>query len=292
MITKIKKYLLQPYPNDPDIKRNWRIILGFGVFVVVFIKLFNLDDLSGIDNIFIVLGFGLITMFIMTINRIILALLIPRFFHEDNWYVLKEIYFHMWNIFLIGLGNLLYGNIGGYLRINLSTIIQVQIGTIMVGIFPVTFVVMLKQIRLLKKYANGAVELNKTIQTHDSQSGDEEILNEPISLSSESGRDRIQIRLGDLLYVKSVENYVEVYWDAAQGIQKNLLRSSLKRIEDNLNSYSFVFRCHRTYLVNMKNIDRITGNSQGYRLSIRGFEDSIPVSRSYSKALRQLLVQP
>lgn len=289
MIQKIIKYLQQPYPFDPAIKVQSKIILGVGVFVVVFIKLFNLDDAAGIDNIFIVLGFGLITMFIMTINRIFLPLLIPRFFHEDNWYLKKEILFHMWIIFLIGLGFLLYGNIGGYLRINLSTFIRAQISTVTVGIFPVTFIVLVKQIRLLKKYANSAIELNKTIKEHDSQSGNEEILNQPISLSSESGRDRIQIRLNNLLLVKSVENYVEVYWDADQGIKKNLLRSSLKKIEEDLKSYSSIFRCHRTYLVNLKNIDRITGNSQGYRLVFKGIEDSIPVSRSYSKDLRELL---
>lgn len=220
MVQNIKKFLEQPFPHDPDTKRKWKTIFGFGVFVVVFIKLFNLDDTSGIDNIFIVLGFGLITFFLMTINWIFLPLLMPRFFHEDNWYVLKEIFFHMWNIFLIGLGNLLYGYIGGYLKINLSTIIRVQIGTIMVGIFPVTFIVLLKQIRLLKKYMNGAKELNRTIQSQDFLMETEKTLNQPIFLSAESGRDQIQIRLSDLLFVKSVDNYVEVYWDAAQGIKK------------------------------------------------------------------------
>ncbi len=288
---KLLKILKEPYPNDPDIKRKWKIIFGVGLFVVVFIKIFNLDDANGIDNMFIVMGFGLIAIFVITINRIILPLLIPQFFHEDNWYVLKEIFFHTWNIFLIGLGNLFYGYIGGYLKIDLSMFIRVQIVTIMIGIFPVTFIVLMKQIRLLKKNVNKAEELNKTLKSRDFGSKSEKSLEQLLSLSSESGRDIIQIQLGDLIFVKSVENYVEIYWVTAQGIQKGLLRSSLRRIEEDLNSYSSVFRCHRTYLVNMKNISRIIGNSQGYRLVLRDIEDSIPVSRSYSKEIIALLAK-
>lgn len=289
MLQKSTKILSQPFPYDLDIKRKCWIILGIGLFIVIFVRISGLADREGINNIFIISGFGLITILVLTINWIILPLLMPRFFHEDKWNVIKEIFFHMWNIFLIGLVNLLYANWGGYYPITISAFVQAQTTTVLIGIFPVTFIVMLKQIWLLKKYMKSASALNDALQSTDFLSEMEKNLNQPITLSSESGRDRIEIRLGDLLFVKSVENYVEVYWDAAQGIQKNLLRSSLKRIEEDLNSYSSVFRCHRTYLINMKNIDRITGNSQGYRLVLKGIEDSIPVSRSYSKTLRALL---
>lgn len=289
MARSIKKFLEQPHSHDPDIKRKWITIFGFGLFVVIFSLVFHLHEREGVINTFIVLGFGLITIFLMTINWVFLPLLIPRWFHEDNWTVAKEIFFHLWNIFLIGLGNLLYSHIGGYYEINLSTIIKAQITTILVGIFPITFIVLLKQNRLLKKHMNAASEFNKSIQSPGFLSVDKQILNQLISLSSEGGKDRIQIQLGNLLFLKSVDNYVEVYWDDGQGTQKELLRSSLKRIEDNLKSYSAIFRCHRTYLVNMKNIDRVMGNSQGYKLIIKGIGDSIPVSRSYTKTLRQLI---
>jgi len=292
MLSRIKNYLIQPYPHDPEIKRKWIVVLGIGLFVVIFIRFFGLADREGVSNILIILGFGVITVLFMTLNWIILPLLIPRLFHEDKWNVAKEIIFHVWNVFLIGLGNLLFANIGGYYQINLASIIQAQVTTLMVGIFPVTFIVMFKQNRLLKKYVNGARELNDTIQSDRLNPENKDILKQPISLSSESGRDPIQINLKNLLLVKSVNNYVEVYWESSQGIQKDLLRSSLKRIEDNLKFYSSIFRCHRTYLVNMKHIDQIKGNSQGYKLTIKGFENTIPVARTYSKAFREFVTQP
>lgn len=286
----IKKFLKQPYPHDPDIKRKWITIFGFGFFVVIFILVFNLNDREGVFSTFIILGFGLITIFLMTINWIILPLSIPRWFQEESWNVAKEISFHLWNIFLIGLGNLLYAYIGDYYEITLSTIFKAQITTLAVGIFPVTFLVLLRQNRLLKKYNNSASEFNRSIQSPGFLSEDKNILSQNISLSSAGGKDRIQMQLDNLLFVKSVDNYVEVYWDDGQGTQKELLRSSLQRIEDNLKSYSAIFRCHRTYLVNMKNIDRVLGNSQGYRLMIKGIGDPIPVSRSYKQTLKRLIV--
>ena len=289
MFQYIKAIFRQPFPYDLDIKYKCWIILGIGLFIVIFVWVSGLAEREGIDNIFIISGFGLITILVLTINWIILPALIPRFFHEDNWNVIKEIFFHMWNIFLIGLVNLLYGIWGGYYPFTVSTFVLAQTRTVLIGFFPFTFIFMLKQIWLLKKYMKSANVLNDAIQSKGFLSEKEKNVNQPISLSSESGRDEIQIRLGDLLLVKSVDNYVEVYWDDAQGIRRNLLRSSLKRIEEDLKSYSSIFRCHRTYLVNMKNIERITGNSQGYRLVLKGIEDSIPVARSYSKTLRALL---
>jgi len=292
MIRTIKHYFQRPYPYDPDIKRKCRIILGFGLFIVAFILIFNLDESEGVDNIFIVMGIGLIIVLTMTINWIILPKLVPGLFREDNWNVIKEVVFHLWNFFTIGLANLLYANWGGYYQINLSTLIMALTRSVLIGILPVTFLVLLNHNRLLKKYLKSAKELNNSLQSDSLQPEDEKILNQPIILSSENEKDRIQLELGNLLFIKSIENYVEVFWTNTKGIQKMLLRSSLKRIEKKLNSYSSTFRCHRTYIVNIKNIERITGNSQGYRLIIKGVEDSVPVSRRYSKSFRKLFIHP
>lgn len=289
MVRKIREFLKQPFPFDPDLRRKWKFILGIGVFISAFVWISGMAAREGVYNPLIIAGFGIITSLILAFNWLLLPLIVPRFFLEENWYVGKEIALQIWILFLIGFGNLLYANWGGYYPINLQTFVRAQVTTVLVGIFPITFTVLLRQNRLLKKYAAAAFELDRSIRSPGFAKQSEDVLSRTVYLSSESGRDRVQIRLGSLLYFRSVDNYVEVFWEDEQAVSKMLLRGSLKRIEEELKSYPPVFRCHRSYMVNILNIDRITGNSQGYRLKIKGSEKLIPVSRRYSREFRRMI---
>ena len=68
-----------------------------------------------------------------------------------------------------------------------------------------------------------------------------------------------------------------------------MLRSTLKKMEDAVADYSFLFRCHRTYLVNMELVVKVIGNAQGYRLHLSGLEESIPVSRNLNDMVQKML---
>jgi DNA-binding LytR/AlgR family response regulator len=50
-------------------------------------------------------------------------------------------------------------------------------------------------------------------------------------IASETGKEKIEINLDDLLFIKSIDNYVEVYRRDGDNIKVILLRSSLKRIK-------------------------------------------------------------
>ena len=113
MKQKTINFLTQPFPFVSEAGRKWRIILGFGLFVMLFIVFFN-GDAEGVDHPLVILGFGLITMSAMVINRFLLPWMIPRLFVEERWTVIREIVFHLWTLFLIAFGNLLFANWGGY----------------------------------------------------------------------------------------------------------------------------------------------------------------------------------
>ena len=180
------KFLQQPFPFVSNAKAKWRIIIGFSLFVIFFISIFELGVDEGIDHPLINVGFGVITMFVMFINRFVLPFFFPRFFSDEEWNVWKEILFHLWNLFLIGFANLLYANWGGVLQITIANLIRVQVSVIMVGIFPITILVLLKQIWLLKKYTAGAHDLNVSMQSSEIPSDTQASLDQPIYLSSES----------------------------------------------------------------------------------------------------------
>lgn len=65
-----------------------------------------------------------------------------------------------------------------------------------------------------------------------------------------------------------------------------VLKTSLKDLESRLNPYCF-FRIHKSYLVNLKYVSRLTPWFNGaYQLELEGRKELLSVSRNYVKALR------
>jgi DNA-binding LytR/AlgR family response regulator len=110
---------------------------------------------------------------------------------------------------------------------------------------------------------------------------------EMLFLEAENGKDYLQIPLDGLLFIASADNYVEVYWESEGMEQKELLRNTLKNLSRELTTHSQLFRCHRSYLVNLEKVEKVTGNSQGYKLHIGSHV--IPVSRNHNTAIKNRL---
>ena len=66
-------------------------------------------------------------------------------------------------------------------------------------------------------------------------------------------------------------------------------KTPLKDLESRLSSFNF-FRIHKSYLVNLEYIKRLTPWFNGaYQLQIEGREEMLSVSRNYVKTLRMRL---
>ena len=56
-----------------------------------------------------------------------------------------------------------------------------------------------------------------------------------------------------------------------------------------VSSAPFIVRCHRAFLVNLHQVVKVDGNSQGYRLRLEGCTEEVPVSRGYAKCVKALI---
>jgi len=52
-----------------------------------------------------------------------------------------------------------------------------------------------------------------------------------------------------------------------------------------------IVRCHKSYIVNAKKVNKIHGNARGYFLNIKNIDFSIPVSRNFPKELLFTLIE-
>ena len=96
---------------------------------------------------------------------------------------------------------------------------------------------------------------------------------------------------GHFLYAEAEGNYIKVnYRSAGSGkIVQKLLRLTMKQAEEAMAACPFIIRCHRAFLVNVRQVVKVDGNSQGYRLRLEGCEEEVPVSRAYSKEVKRLI---
>lgn len=295
MYSKIRAFLRQPFPFSISLIRLLLLCLTTGLFVAVFLlifKPFGSGDYILEDRTWIIWGYGFVTALILLADMLVLPAVFPKFFDETKWTVSKGIGFQFWHIISIGTANLFYAAFVGGKGIRLLSIPSFLLQALAVGFFPIIFGVFSIQTLLLKRYAESTRRLNDHILASESRTTENGRDSRIVVISSESEKEEIEIRLRDLLFIKSADNYIEIYRSENDQINRILLRSSLKRIEWKLKDLPSLFRCHRAFLVNINNISRVTGNSQGYRLIFKGVEDSIPVSRYTSKDLFKLIARP
>jgi hypothetical protein len=104
--------------------------------------------------------------------------------------------------------------------------------------------------------------------------------------------DDFQLKVDDLLFAKAEGNYVMLYILENGHLKHELKRISLKQLDIQLAAYPNLLRCHRAYLLNIRRVAKLSGNSQGYSISFNETEDKVPVSRSYISTFDQIYNQP
>ena len=101
--------------------------------------------------------------------------------------------------------------------------------------------------------------------------------------------ENVTLEISDLLYLEAVGNYVRVIQLHDGVVKTNMLRATMKQMEDALQAYPMIVRCHRAFMVNLGQVEQISSNSRAMQLVMRHSHDAIPVSRSNVNKLKELL---
>lgn len=289
------KLLQQPYPTNDSFWREFRKAAIVGAFVGGFLLVFqpfgiNLWDTP--NKALKVLGFGMVTFVMTLVNFVVWPRLLPTVFNEERWTVGREIVFIILHLLLIAIANRLYleSLLAPHERSGLNWLNTIVI-TFMVGIFPVTGLVLFNYIRQLRKYSEGAASLPVhpiASLAEDPTAGAANLplpaTHSTLTLVADNEKDRLTLQAADLLFIESSDNYCTIAHLKDGKLQKPLLRSSLSRLEKQI-ALAHIVRCHRSYVVNLDRVERVTGNAQGYKLHLLGGQVLLPVARQYNDSL-------
>ena len=289
----MRSFLLQPYPFSDNLGRKLAVCGGVGLFITLFLAIFEpfgFDELSSSMKWSHALLFGLITFFISSFFQVVVPLLFPHLFREEDWRSWKEIVYLLVTTVFIGAAN--YG-LMLYLypqRTELTNFFRAELITLQVGIFPICFIAFMKQMTLYRRYAEAAKEVTEDIHSEETVTAEPPVVTEQkILLRGDNQKEDLLFFADQVFFLSSADNYVRIQF-LENGAQKSvLMRSTLKKMEEQLAAHPHFFRCHRMYLVNLKLVTTVSGNAQGLKLHLEGLDGPIPVSRNLTETVKDRL---
>ena len=92
--------------------------------------------------------------------------------------------------------------------------------------------------------------------------------------------ESVMLQISHLLYIEAVGNYVKVNYLRNDQVHTDMLRATMKQMEETLQGYPMIVRCHRAFLVNLGQVEQIISHSGSTQLLIKHCHESLPVSRS------------
>ena len=101
--------------------------------------------------------------------------------------------------------------------------------------------------------------------------------------------ETVTLHIPNLLYIESVGNYVKVVQLHEGRVATHMLRATSKQIEESLSSYPTIVRCHRAFLVNLQQVEKILSKTGTMQLLIKHSNDYLPVSRSNMAGIKQAI---
>ncbi len=272
-----------PYPQQTPLRRLLQCLLE-GVFIAGFLIVFQpfgtTEWQNPNKNLFLC-GYGLITMLAGLIVRMVLPYFFKTYFVEADWTIGREILTLLLLLALITTGNVLFSNFTFGLSFTFLGFGSMFFLVLLLGFFPISFGILINYIYKLKKYSEPVVIAPPSVQEATQP------VNQPIKLIAENEKDTFEVNAEDLFFIESSDNYSTIHFLKNNTLQKELLRSSLSRLETQIASPKIV-RCHRSYIVNMDKVARVSGNAQGYKFHLQPAELTVPVARKYSGLVEKL----
>ena len=300
------KVFTQPYPLQSNIQQKLSIpiLAGLCVFCIFFFfQPFGIEIYGNKKIAIIGMQYAFITIVISSFCNVIVPMLLPKLFNEKNWTVFSEILFLLFIITFIATGNFIFTTYIFNVKNSVSLFLNLVLYTFAFGIFPILISVVTKQQRLLKKYATEAsnmdailvnkVELEAKYENIPQSEANITISNEHIlpnnsfTIKGNNQKEKIQLYLNEFLYAEAADNYTAIHFIKNDKQGQVLFRTSIKNVDEQHQLPDFLFRCHKSYLVNLQKVNHISGNAQGYSLHLTNSAIKIPVSRSLNTIIKE-----
>ena len=270
--TVIKDFWRAPYPS---LVSPWKVVVVPAVIIFLVLYLLQPFGIARIES-------GKLWVFVWVLPR-----MFPRYYEERVWTLGKEVSGTLALLLCITVCVWLYVAWLCGVMPGVRLFFTVLLWVLILGAFPtVLFAMWNRNIRLARNLRE-ATELNLRL----SQKPETEETPPATLVFSGGTKEMLEMDARSFLYAESEGNYVRLHYLSHKDNRpvSKLLRLTMKQTEASVASAPFIVRCHRAFLVNLHQVSKVDGNSQGYRLRLEGCAEEVPVSRGYAKEIKERL---
>lgn len=114
----------------------------------------------------------------------------------------------------------------------------------------------------------------------DSISAEEE--DTDIIILGENDKEVFNGNPNDILFFESNDNYVIIHFYKNGVYSKEMERMTLKNVEYQIRNIDLMKRVHKSFIINVNNLENILGKSQSYKIKMLNYSEEIPVSRNFN----------
>ena len=258
----------------------------FMVVALAVFKPFGLDAWQWQAYVHLV-ALGVIGFSICMITDIILKYVIkmPRSFKKGAEYIIRRnLWFQFINTPLVALGICLYRHFVLSDRIEGNQLSLVNfLETLAIIAFCSFAIGLYWRFKYRSKYL--AMELEETRLLNEELKKMQEERVEELTLTGTTN-ESVTLQISHLLFMEAVGNYVKVSHLRDDQVHTDMLRATMKQMEETPQGYPMIVRCHRAFLVNLGQVEQIVSPSGSTLLLIKHCHESLPVSRSNMSQVR------
>lgn len=147
------------------------------------------------------------------------------------------------------------------------------------GLLPYLVATMFKHVYLLRKNIQESQVLNQLLPT--------QVIADTAQLNSEMIEGLgVPVAITDFLYAECKANYLSIYLKHNEGVAAVTQRMTAKQFLVANAQFSCIFRCHKAFIINLKNILNVSGNAAGYQITVHPMVSPIHVSRHHASAFK------
>ena len=278
----------------------------FMVVALAVFKPFGLDAWQWQAYVHLV-AFWVIGFSICMLTDIILKYIVkmPRSFQKGVDYIIRRnLWFQFINTPLVALGICLYRHFVLSNRVEgnqfsvvnfLESLVIIAFCSFAIGLYwrfkyrSKYLAMELEETRLLNEELK-KVQESKVDDSDDVQKNATSPVDASLTLTGTTN-ESVTLQISHLLYIEAVGNYVKVSHLCDNQVHADMLRATMKQMEETLQNYPMIVRCHRAFLVNLGQVEQIISHSGSTQLIVKHCHESLPVSRSNMTQVRAAIKQ-
>lgn len=290
---KLREFLQSPYPA---FCQRWKMVVipSAIIFLVIYLlQPFGISQFESDYKLFILLGYGVVTAIALSISVYLIPAFFPVYYRDLKWTLGKHLISTLMSCFLITICIWLYTSWVYHLILNWQLFWICLIWVALLSPFPIVIFMMWNRNLQLAFHLKEATEMNyylsmKVLSEEKAASLNGDEIYSGFLTFCGSSKEILEIEVDSFFYAEAEGNYVKITGRLNKDgkVGQKLLRATMKQVEGAIIDAPFIIRCHRAYLVNIRKVIKVDGNSQGYRLRLDGCEEEVPVSRAYAKEVK------